>query len=459
LIAIPEIYGTAVTEAFLFAGAGREKHRLRYSSALDKQLQEIDGQLTTRAATTGCIFDRAKDFWSIVGWAFNCSYKYPKRWERWRIWLDNILELLEHDFRLSVGKNQDRISYENNQSESDNHLPCILSKYLSKYSQKRGDQRRIMRAIFADATSKSIAEFSEIWPNETTSNQKHGNEDDKETNVSKYSFDEYIKMMDEAEELLKQSPRVQTRQASPSKTSLFDHDVSNTGDQLDNEFSSQGDFTVLRLRKRLLSLLALHSVTYPNLFLSIGEFLDLLSEYIRPLPLSSFNALISPFEPYLHIESHSFLIQMLLKPLLSHNAPTNKTGLVDPNIFTSHYLPFPASSPSIVDNAKVSICLENLMRLLYKHADLEHDDELSTAMAKGRKARFEKVNEGNVKKSGSEAVRIYEYAKDVLQGSEERMAVLVDILYENKKKSRSIRKQVTNHVDEVQVSESKKRKR
>jgi len=99
------------------------------------------------------------------------------------------------------------------------------------------------------------------------------------------------------------------------------------------------------------------------------------------------------------------------------------------------------------------------MRLLYKHADLEHDDELSTAMAKGRKARFEKVNEGNVKKSGSEAVRIYEYAKDVLQGSEERMAVLVDILYENKKKSRSIRKQVTNHVDEVQVSESKKRKR
>ena len=60
------------------------------------------------------LWSRADDFWHAVGWAFNCSVRYPGRWERWRIWLELMCDVLQDDWnereRICQEKKDPRLS-------------------------------------------------------------------------------------------------------------------------------------------------------------------------------------------------------------------------------------------------------------------------------------------------------------------------------------------------------------
>ena len=45
------------------------------------------------------VWQRAEDFWHVVGWAFRCSVLHPERWERWQIWLQFMCNVLEDDWK------------------------------------------------------------------------------------------------------------------------------------------------------------------------------------------------------------------------------------------------------------------------------------------------------------------------------------------------------------------------
>jgi hypothetical protein len=49
-------------------------------------------------ANQGRVRRCAKDFWHVVGWAFNCSVAYPKRWKYWKVWLGYMLDVIEGDW-------------------------------------------------------------------------------------------------------------------------------------------------------------------------------------------------------------------------------------------------------------------------------------------------------------------------------------------------------------------------
>ena len=114
------------------------------------------------------------------------------------------------------------------------------------------------------------------------------------------------------------------------------------------------------------------------------------------------------------------------------------------------YLPFAASGTGSVDNAKVSVVVEGLLRLLWRNdllfEDFEEQDqnrkrrsgadikkqqklELKEAVEKGIRARKDRIGpESKKRKAGSAVDEEDDLARKTLEASSNRMLALVDIL-------------------------------
>lgn len=116
------------------------------------------------AANQDSLWIRAEDFWHIVGWALNCSVIHKKRWDRWKLWLDAMLDFLEADWKACVKRSVREGKY---------RVSILQESLLWRYiignagDMSRGLRRRMVKAIFAMATSESLKDFAAIWPNET----------------------------------------------------------------------------------------------------------------------------------------------------------------------------------------------------------------------------------------------------------------------------------------------------
>jgi hypothetical protein len=116
------------------------------------------------AANTESLWTQAEDFWHIVGWAFNCSISHKKRWARWKLWLDIMLDFLVTDWEFCVRRSK----------EDDADREAILKESLiwsyivfDAGSVNRMVRRRIVKAILASASVDSLKEYPEIWEKET----------------------------------------------------------------------------------------------------------------------------------------------------------------------------------------------------------------------------------------------------------------------------------------------------
>jgi hypothetical protein len=115
---------------------------------------------------------RAQDFWHVVGWAFNCSIRHPKRWEYWRIWLEYMLEVLKADWkertRLDEEENKTRRSLDARIAQSRTWLKnSILLGYLPERGGSSTAVRRAVKSIFADGSIESLRAYPEVFEKET----------------------------------------------------------------------------------------------------------------------------------------------------------------------------------------------------------------------------------------------------------------------------------------------------
>jgi hypothetical protein len=116
------------------------------------------------AANTESLWTRAEDFWQIVGWAFNCSISYKKRWGRWKLWLDSILDFLVTDWEFCVRRSKD---------DEDHREEVLKESLIWGYiafdvgSINRVVRRRIVKAVLAAASPDSLKEYPEVWDKET----------------------------------------------------------------------------------------------------------------------------------------------------------------------------------------------------------------------------------------------------------------------------------------------------
>jgi hypothetical protein len=178
-------------DAFVFrvqtTGADRKRN---WSKADSSESEEETTKLSSVFAHEKSLFSQVSDIWQIVGWAFNCSSHWKARWERWRLFLDFLLDLFEKD--LAERK---RLSDE---THSEIYLQNCLALRAFQVTDGRASRRRFMRAIMADGDEKCLKEFGEVFKNETMA-QKSDRRDSKRVklNIEEEKWGDYDMEEDE----------------------------------------------------------------------------------------------------------------------------------------------------------------------------------------------------------------------------------------------------------------------
>jgi hypothetical protein len=144
-------------------------------------------------ANQGRIRRCAKDFWHIVGWAFNCSVVYPKRWKYWKVWLDYMLDVLEADWEQREVMDKEVDPGQTQSTEDSNvDLPMLqeslLVKYLSDVKGRSSGMKRVVGAVFAAASPDDLRAYPEVFPNETKEVQAQNGQKRKRENSMKSAF-------------------------------------------------------------------------------------------------------------------------------------------------------------------------------------------------------------------------------------------------------------------------------
>lgn len=386
----------------------------------DEENDEDDGMyrnsdLHTTYARSNSLWNRAEDFWQLVGWAFNCACLpgiHAARWKHYHLLLDFMLDVLETDWNL--------------RSKGDNPSPeeSLLWQYIELSAGGHARERRILRAVFADGSRRSLAEFRDIFAYELKEPaQGDGSVKKLEVNVNidQEVYGDYIghdddDVSDDEDNVDAMSTgsgrptkRLRTRTRTPSSrrvtprssTGSLRSAYTTDGDKDSSSPSALtlGDHSTLRLRLRLLRLLTYISShptltsTSPTTFPDLEDLIVLFVEFIRPLSLPVFAHLVlpspsHPFEPTMLTN----LCEAILQRLLEHSAPSRHSlEMLSQAKLEQEYLPFAASKSSTDANARVSILLESLTRSLGRAGVLSKSQGLSEAVSRGVDRRMSKV--------------------------------------------------------------------
>jgi hypothetical protein len=384
----------------------------------------------------GWVWSTAEDFWHAVGWAFNCSVLHPARWTHWQIWLDFICTVLEDDWEeceLSYAAAQKKAALERQDREAsgsveppeqsarkkgrprkehkkEDGLGVFRESLIYKYIASNitfGRDRRIMRAIFADGQPKS-AEFREVFENELRKpkpkkDSPNSKKRSQKVNLEKGEYGDYQTDSDEnyststAKDANSISPPAKgpksarlrrTKRTRTGTRNAMDgaaaSDMEMSDADHDSGLSSLGGYNALALRSRLLGLLSSVSAKLPKDFVSVDDLYHLFVENIRDLPLPIFQQFIAPSNlPGLGPEAHCSLCELLLYVMRESSAPPSNDEFLTSTKLEQCFLPYGAASPTVANNAKISMLLEAMITMLYRENAIFATPQLKEAIQKG----------------------------------------------------------------------------
>ncbi|KAB8294159.1 hypothetical protein EYC80_009600 [Monilinia laxa] len=376
----------------------------------------------------------AKDFWQIVGWSFNCSVRYPKRWRYWKVLLEYLLDVLDADwqereamddavFKGKVDRNQGAKELS---PGYDSLRDSLLVQYLGGSSHNRSGNavRRIVKAAFADGSLQSVKAYPEVFENETKDLKKDVSQKrkwDDSKNTKEMGFGDYDEEEDE-EDIASES--------SDSPEESFQESAKKGSTRYS---STIGDPDSIRLRQRVISMLSRVSVFLPQKFMPVVDLYSLLAEFTAALPIASFSLLlnISQTSP-LPSEVLISLMQLLCCRYLPRSTPLpheieNSTNdSITQSILEICYLPWCPMTSSFDDNAKYSILVENLFRLFLTGCEASHTPNLDDALEKGISAREKMCKTDGRRRVDAATKKEEEIAKVFLDASSRRLRSLVN---------------------------------
>ncbi|GAB7335744.1 hypothetical protein MBLNU13_g08038t1 [Cladosporium sp. NU13] len=433
---------SGLTKALQFrdGNSSRSKRaRTRHSGDISSDDEHEDpGRIRSNYAQKDSLFANAEDFWAVVGWAFNCSVAHKNRWDRWRLWLEFVLDVLEDDL-----DSRHRQAMELPQDRDAVLSKSLLAHYLAPFvDQGRNPKRRIMRAILADGTQPSMNLFPSIFTNETLppkvkQETKLGAK--RSLDLDQGDFGDYFDTDSDSNTTpgpqqnpgrtsTRHSSNHLSRQDSPAPPSTPQPPTTSS-----TPLSSHGGSESLHLRRRLLALLTTISSLSPSLFLDPEDLFDIYTEFLRPLPLLIFSFFILPTSSgsrrTIDANSLASLIQMLLRPLLSSAAPVSNANSLTAESFATHFAPFAANVSNVGENGKVGICVEGLLRLLWTESVLGNAGEevrraVKEAVHEGIKVREEKASGDGRRKSAGKSAEEWRF----LVAGGERMRSLLEMI-------------------------------
>lgn len=161
-----------------FTSTGHKNTRrgpFNVSEAANSDNDEERESMNNILASKESIRNRAFDFWHAVGWAFNCSIRYPERWTYWKIWLEFMLDVLEADWA-----EREREDHEAHELKNDWGADCefprleesLLVLYLADARGRSAGIRRIIRSTFANGDHDALKAYPAVFDNEERSYQK-----------------------------------------------------------------------------------------------------------------------------------------------------------------------------------------------------------------------------------------------------------------------------------------------
>lgn len=434
-------------------------------------------------AKAGGLFASAESFWHAVGWTFNCSLRHPHRYRRWKLWLGLMLQALEDDWseRLRIARlrnNDDTSACVGVQELQDS----IIMHFLGNQANSgRAGRRKVLRAILADGGARATAEFGEVFHRECETKKKQDDRDSKlnkdgqqkrKLDIDEGEFGDYFDDDDDAQ--LEEEEDVVPKDNNRSRISGRKRRIRNyypenpwgkpETSEVDSKAESGIDFALLggaivvQLRRQLLALvspsrhifgfvsadlfnkIANVAAYLPAQFTGLEELLEVYTEFLRPLSLEPFSLIISPISRSKTDKPDSrrpadfpdtalaCLHQMVLRPLLPKSIPPYAYKLPDLATLQSYYLPSAAISTSVLDNAKVVVVLESLIRVMFRNRAFEDCDGkgLLKAHKAGVQAREQKTSpewrrKRDLKKDEDSG------ASSWMEDAEQRLRVMVDL--------------------------------
>lgn len=397
----------SLASAFEFKHYDRKGRQLQAELPESSQAEaQPEAPIDSIYADATSLFYLAEDFWHVAGWAFNCSCldsMYAARWSQWSLWLDFMIQVLESDWELRFHDN----------TAEDSMILHFIESGTSSY----GRDRRIMRAVFADGSAKSLNEFKEIFKHELkppkTDNDKPKKREVEKLDIEAEIYGDYMAADDEDDSdedysqgnsRTSKTPRTRTpstRRITPrnSNQSLRRDDADQP---LPSSTSNLGGPEALTLRLRLLHLLSHVSgcpATIPS-FVEIPELYTLFVEFIRPLPVPAFSQFVVALPRIFSRDAHCTLCEVLLQRMLE-NVVDDERYLTKTKMVQS-YLPFAASKSDASSNAKVSLLLESLVRSMKKGGLLDDGPDVQEAVRKGVERRQQVLRSDRGKKASGE---------------------------------------------------------
>ncbi|CAO2655510.1 Nn.00g043130.m01.CDS01 [Neocucurbitaria sp. VM-36] len=407
----------AIRKAFAFSEERNRRRAPGYRSAAASQSPEPSGdieRIAGVAANAQSLWYRAEDFWHIVGWAFNCSVAHRRRWDRWKLWLSTSLDFLEADWDSCIKQSTgNKTSRESILQES------LLWHYIvsDAESTNRGIRRRIVKAILAMATPESQKEYPEVWENEAAELKRRKDIDQLlgEVDFETGELGDY----DSDEEMQDVPAQASDEEATTSPSVGSDKGIQNVHDAVEQ----LGGQDAIRLRQRLIALLAQVAQALPAQFTTPSDFFDNVLEDFIQLPTIVFKVLLSTLAMPGPLQI-AFNANLLL-PLVSGSVPDYFRYEPTQEHFEATLLPLKGTTQSFAANAKISLILEQMVMYMMTQNALTPTESLRQAMETGIAARHSVYGTGRGKRGNAEEE---EQAQGLMEATSDRLLGLLEVL-------------------------------
>lgn len=393
---------------------------------------EEERPIKSAMANKNSLWNNADDFWNVLGWAFNCSVRYKSRWERWKMWLELVLEVMEDDWNERIRLRDEELEHDDAAGD-DILLQSIIVQYLiGANAGSLSARRKILRAILADGTSHASSEFKEVFVNELKERKKEADiKPIREMDLEKGDLGDLGFDPDEEEDLDDGDPnptpgqptRRSSRNANARRSSILSLGSASEDDTDEDSVSPVdrlGGMDSVRMRQTILAFLATVTEKLPGHITSREQLFDSYTEHLRPLPAPIFTTLVRT--SLLPSSALCVLAANTLLPLLPTSPPTYDVTPPSQDEWMEHFLPFAANTHGFSDNAKVSVLLQHVLQI--NLPTLKWSKAFVDAVLKGIRARRKKARGKN--KTGGGGLRADEIvAEKVFQESEQFLLLLV----------------------------------
>lgn len=389
----------------------------------DRDRDRITGSL----ANAHSVWSRGQDFWSTIGWAFNCSALHPQRWRYWKVWVEFMLDVLEEDWaereRLDMEAHDDtKGGGSTSTAPTTMREQSILLMYMEQRNGPQGGFKAIMKALFADGGSLSTSSFHEVFEKEPRARRqdeatmKKRKREDK-VDVENDRFGDYLDD-DIFSSGASEPPTPEKPRRRPKTTAVA---------------FAAGLTESVPLRLRLFKLLSAATFTLRKAT-DVDRLYDAYASSLKVLPLDMFALFTAqrrnPMAAALHVTVLKVLFRLLLPSSYKDPYRVDREGEMEGRLSTAMlvhcYVAHPANTIGIEDNAKLSLVVEAALQLLWAEGMLEYSAALDGAVRRGIEARQHKIRRKRTGRANLDPDDVQ--AMEVLDASGNRLELLLDAI-------------------------------